>query len=464
MHAPRPSVKTRQAALLLAVVLGGSCSISTKQPESRSAFYSTVEELTGEVRGMTVGEGNLPISGTPLANEVKARGSSQWADCADYSNVLVSLLQAKGISARSRTSTLDGTQTEGHTVVEYFDSFLNKWATTDPTFGQIYLDESQRGESLEEISAFVAEKNFRAIKIKYVTANRDAYMRNYYMDPLTDFLNAVPVQGGALSDIANDPHPYLFQYPPSLAQGVPGTFLLEFNSTSDSVELIDPIIGPLKLSAMSPTLWSAAFDLDQGWWFASPSENVKLFMFPRYWTQTAQLVQPENQGKGVDPSVPVILSWTVVASAQTYSVYVGTSPGTKDIFDSGEVSGNWLAVPLAPDTQYYIRLWTKAHDVWSYSDSSFQTGPMISRLISPANGATGLNPTVQFFWSSVGDAQTYELNVGTSFGAADFLDSGQTATTAFTAILKPNTTYYVRLWTEKANTWFHADSRFQTGN
>ncbi|MCU1308464.1 MAG: hypothetical protein JWN45_3159, partial [Acidobacteriaceae bacterium] len=169
-------------------------SFQTAPPDPLSGtaadLYSSVANLVATVRGMTVGRTNVPAPNTLLANEVQQRGLSNTADCVDYANVLLDLAYDSHILARRRNVSLTGNTFEGHTTVEYYDPFLQKWSVADATFGLMYFDDTAGvGQGVEEISALVTAQQFASVKPKYVTASGDYWMQNYYMDPLTLYLN-----------------------------------------------------------------------------------------------------------------------------------------------------------------------------------------------------------------------------------------------------------------------------------
>jgi len=94
-----------------------------------------LEQTVAQVRGMTIGTTNYPVSGTPLATEV-ANAGEQGADCVDYAKTLISLLAQQRITARRRDVTFNGESLNGqayygssHTMTEYWDPFLNQWRT-----------------------------------------------------------------------------------------------------------------------------------------------------------------------------------------------------------------------------------------------------------------------------------------------------------------------------------------------
>jgi hypothetical protein len=215
-------------------------------------------------------------------------------------------------------------------------------------------------------------------------------------------------------------------------------------------------------------------------WMATVSPNTRYYA--RMWTKVngawyyndttfntvagiAQLIAPANGATNIDPSLPVQFSWTSVPGEQCYYLYVGTTPGSNNIVNSGQTQQTTWTATLAPLTQYYVRIWTELGGAWYYNDSSFTTTVGIARLITPANGASGIDPTlpVQFTWNAVPSEQAYYLYVGTTPGSNNVVNSGETQQTSWTATLYANATFYARIWTKLNDHWQYSDSSFSTG-
>ena len=255
------------------------------QPSDPPSFYSTVNQLTASVRWSDPDDG-VPTPGEPLADEVALRGKAT-ADCTDFAFTLVELLQQQHIYARPVTLTLNGTGWDGHTVVEYYDPFWKKWSVADPTFGVVYFDNViQRGQSAQELSAAVFSESWSLIQPQFVTPNGDSYMRNYYLDPITMYLNVVP-QGGTLAkSVVHDPIQFLLPFLYSSANPH-GFYLFEFGNSSESLDIQNqpgpytPQSGLITLTPQQSTLWSKTHTLNDGWVIGSAPADVQAFTFRR---------------------------------------------------------------------------------------------------------------------------------------------------------------------------------------
>jgi hypothetical protein len=86
----------------------------------------------------------------------------------------------------------------------------------------------------------------------------------------------------------------------------------------------------------------------------------------------------------------------------------------------------------------------------------------ISVLLYPQPGVGVLAPGRPFAWTSVSDAQSYELYVGTSAGDKDLLDTGETQATSWVVSRLPTArTLYARIWTRRPEGWRYSDATFQ---
>lgn len=187
--------------------------------------------------------------------------------------------------------------------------------------------------------------------------------------------------------------------------------------------------------------------------------------------KSAVITSPTNGATNVDASSPVTISWVGGLNVATYYLYVGTTQGSANVYGSGEVTVTSEQVKLQPSTTYYCRIFTKnTSNGWSFTDSSFTTGTQgtPAAIITPANGATGVDGSqpVSVTWNSVSGALTYFLYVGTTPGGTDIYTSGETSNTSatITQILKPSTTYYLRLFTKFSGGWKFHDTTFTTGS
>ena len=351
----------------------------------RSTFYSTIENLTKQTTEMADGPNGAPKAGTVLFSVASERHNDPTpmsADCVDYSVALISLMLEKLISVRMRTSTLDGTGYEGHTMTEYWDPILQRWNLADATFGLVYFDDkTQQGQSMLDVNQLVLSGNYQDVKQKFVSVWGDYIYRHYYMDPLSLYLNPVIPLGSRMDTIVNDPHPYLTPHAQAEVQGRTGVYLFEFTNSTDSAVLDDPHgYGSITLTPISslvqgsPLHFSRAYGLSSNWSIVSAPTSMKVYSFPLIWTNTPTLISPSEEATDIETSDYTFFQWTEIKGAQGYSLKLGSSVGGNDQFDSHEVSVTALPLQLNSNTKYYVRVGAKAIDgTWYYRDSSIQT-------------------------------------------------------------------------------------------
>jgi hypothetical protein len=250
-------------------------------PPDANAFYSMIRQLTGSVRVSADLSSNIPTPGTPLATEVALRGRTK-ADCTDYSYTLIDLLQQQHIYSRRVVLSLVGNFWIGHTVVEYYDPFRSKWSVTDPTFGVMYFDDgTQTGQSAAELSDEVFTESFSSIQPKFLTPKQDEYLKSYYLDPITLFLNIVPEGSTPEQSVLHDP--LQFMLPGSV--GVPGFYAFEFADSSGTMQIINPpgqfASGAITVKAEDGTRWSPVAALNDGWTIENVAAGSQVFTMRR---------------------------------------------------------------------------------------------------------------------------------------------------------------------------------------
>lgn len=125
-----------------------------------------------------------------------------------------------------------------------------------------------------------------------------------------------------------------------------------------------------------------------------------------------------------------------------------TGAGSHNVFDSGETTATSFKVAFLP-TQgetAYVRLYTIYNGVARSNDYTF-TASARAAITTPAASSTLAGPNVSFTWTAATGASGYSLWLGTSLGAHDLYDSGETTGTTATANGLPSNgqTIYARI-------------------
>jgi hypothetical protein len=175
----------------------------------------------------------------------------------------------------------------------------------------------------------------------------------------------------------------------------------------------------------------------------------------------AAFLYPLNGARNVDTSHA--FSWTTVPGARAYYLYVGTSPGAKDVIDTGEMTQSSIVLywNLPTDRPLYARIYTKMSDgTWRFNEISFTAAQVVPSFTSPVDGALNFDPSGPITWTATG-ADAYRLTVGTSPGGNDVVNTGEASTTSYNAPNLPrNTPLYARIWARHANVWRYQDAVF----
>jgi hypothetical protein len=176
--------------------------------------------------------------------------------------------------------------------------------------------------------------------------------------------------------------------------------------------------------------------------------------------RSAALTYPTEGTVVVDSSPP--FTWQPVDGTIVYYLYVGTTPGARDVVDTGELSPGTTSVPMPANLPagqtFYATLWTRS-DQWRNTTVRFTTSP-VARLTAPANAASGVANPVTFEWNVVQNVQAYYLYVGRTAGARDVVDSGEISATSLTASVPASTTLFVTLWTKHGGVWRSSTTTF----
>jgi len=248
-------------------------------PFDQNTFYATIEQLTASVR-MSANEVNVAVPGSPLAAELAARQRSA-ADCSDYAYTLSGLLQQQHIYSRILQISLNGTYWVQHTTVEYYDPFWQKWSLADATFGAVYFDDTLgRGQSAAELNQYVVAESWDQVKPKFVTPNGDSYMTNYYVDPITLYLNLVPQGSTPPQSLTHDPRQFLLPFSPGVSNPY-GFYTFGFGTNAESLEINSTSAGTLTVDADDSTVWTRAYLFDDGWSIVSAPADAQIYTFRR---------------------------------------------------------------------------------------------------------------------------------------------------------------------------------------
>ena len=212
----------------------------------------------------------------------------------------------------------------------------------------------------------------------------------------------------------------------------------------------------------STTLYATFWARVDGTWVSGGSSTSFTTSDTVSPTVLAQLLTPGDEFEAIPRSL--MFTWNAVPEASAYYLYVGNSPGTRDIINTGEIKvTSFQANDLPLDQKVYLRLWTKLSGTWRYRDYEFLVLGNATTLTRPVNNDSKTDPATIFEWRRLYGADRYYLYVGTAAGRKDVIDSGETLQTYWpNKPLAGGTTYYVRMYTKMSGVWFKRDYVFRT--
>lgn len=155
----------------------------------------------------------------------------------------------------------------------------------------------------------------------------------------------------------------------------------------------------------------------------------------------ASILRPVS-GEVLDPSKPVVFSWTAVPNASRYEVLVSNDGGTtfNTVGSTSDASSTSATVSLNPGTYLgIVQTIFSASCVTRSSPLRFTVGSASAcpsgppAPIAPASGITNNSPSVMFEWTPIANATKYE--VFTSVNGAAFTSIAETTGSTVTRIV-----------------------------
>jgi hypothetical protein len=164
----------------------------------------------------------------------------------------------------------------------------------------------------------------------------------------------------------------------------------------------------------------------------------------------AVLTSPASSTTLVGPKVT--FSWSAGTGDTTgYSLWLGTTAGTDNVYHSGEVTTTSVTVSSLPTNgeAIYATLYTYMNGV-TVSNAYTFTAAAQAVLTTPAPGSVLGGSSVAFTWTAgTGDTTGYSLWLGSTAGTDNLYHSGSTTATSVTATGLPTNgeTIYATLYT-----------------
>jgi subtilisin family serine protease len=230
--------------------------------------------------------------------------------------------------------------------------------------------------------------------------------------------------------------------------------------TSQSVDCI-PLTG-------DPLYVRLRFKIDGNWWFIDfQYTTATLADPPEITVPSSGAILSDNQ---------VTFNWhTGALCVDAWKLYVGTSQGTRDLYDSGKLPGSTTSHTvkglLFDGSLFYVRLKYRVAGSWNYIDATYTavTWNIGITDVDPATGSQLEDETVAFTWSDGGAAVAavvtkWRLCVGSGKGKNDYFDSGTLSYGILTQTVKKlpfdGRLVYVRLKFKIHGIWERADYQY----
>jgi len=160
-------------------------------------------------------------------------------------------------------------------------------------------------------------------------------------------------------------------------------------------------------------------------------------------TPTASALTQPTPGSTL-PGANVSFAWTASGAPGTnYRLYLGSTPGGNDLYNSGQVTTTTSNVTALPTSglPIYATLSTLINGVWRSNSYTYAASgaPARAVLLSPVPGSTLANANATFTWSTGGAVTLYQLTLGSAPGGNDLYSSGQVTATSVNVTGLPTT-------------------------
>ncbi len=230
----------------------------------------------------------------------------------------------------------------------------------------------------------------------------------------------------------------------------------EIWQTGELFETTLPVLGLPEGQTVHATIWT---HLDGGWTKRSIS-----FVATDGPIVTAEWLHPAPDES--DVATPGSFTWTEVSGALGFSIWIGTAPGTRDLFESGLLPADatsFFAPPLPSDMPLYARLWTNVGGIWRWRESRFHSALPPGSWLHPMHGEVGVDPSQPLRWTTQPEVEAFRLQAGTQPGVYDLADTPPFLASAYDLPhVPPDSTVYARLWMSTGGRWFFQDAVFTT--
>jgi arylsulfotransferase ASST len=175
----------------------------------------------------------------------------------------------------------------------------------------------------------------------------------------------------------------------------------------------------------------------------------------------ATMISPTNGSTFTSSSVT--FSWTTGTGVTEYWLWVGTAPGTYNIYDANEFLNTSVTVSGIPTNgkTIYVRLFSWINGAWQYNDYTYTEELIASpaAMTSPTTGSVLAGASQSFSWTTGTNVTEYWLWIGSAPGTYNYYDANQGLNTSVTVSGLPTdgSAVYVRLFSWINGAWQYND-------
>jgi serine protease len=159
----------------------------------------------------------------------------------------------------------------------------------------------------------------------------------------------------------------------------------------------------------------------------------------------------------------VAFSWTPGNTATNFEFYVGTSVGSSNLYNSGNVTATTETVSDLPSNgeTVYVRLYSLINGAWQSTDYTYVSSGAATQaaLTAPPLNSQFTSTSATFTWTPGNTATHFQLYLGTSAGSSNLYNSGNVTVTTETVNGLPSNgeKIYARLYSLINGAWKYTD-------
>ncbi len=443
-------------------ILAGSSQLFTWSSASAPSYYvlyvgtspgATNIYYNGYLTGTSVTASGLPTNGSTIYVRLWSNNGQWYFQDYSYTSGPGSYTPAAMLTPANGSALTGSSQLftwSSASATSYYVLYVG----TAPGTSNIYYNGYITGTS---VTATGLPTTTSTIYVRLWSNNGQWYFQDYSYTtgsiPYTPAAMLTPVNGSTLAGSSQ-----LFTWSSASAPSyyvlyvgtAPGTANIYYNGYIAGTSVTATGL-PTNGSTIYVRLWSN----NGQWYFQDYSYTTGLPVYT-----PAAMVSPANGSTLAGTSQ--LFTWSSASAPSYYVLYVGTAPGTANIYYNGYVTGTSITATGLPTngSTIYVRLWSN-NGQWYFQDYSYTTGPIVyipAAIISPPNGSALTGTSQLFTWSSASAPSYYVLYVGTAPGTANIYYNGYITGTSVTATGLPGngSTIYVRLWSNNGQ-WYYRD-------